>query len=62
LLDITRARTELGWEPEHGAGEALLELLGGLREGAGAPTPPLDPDRGGPARLRELAGSVGSRE
>ena len=59
LLDVTRAREELGWKPRHTAGEALLELLAGMREAAGAPTPPLDPSGG---RLRELAGGVGSRE
>jgi nucleoside-diphosphate-sugar epimerase len=59
LLDVTRARTELGWQPRRGADEALLELLTGMRESAGAPTPPLDPAGG---RLRELAGGVGSRE
>jgi nucleoside-diphosphate-sugar epimerase len=43
LLDSTRARTELGWSPKHSSGEALLELLDGFHEGAGAPTPPLAP-------------------
>jgi UDP-glucose 4-epimerase len=62
LLDVTRARTELGWEPRRRADEALLELLEGMREGAGAPTPPLDPRTGGPARVRELAAGVGARE
>jgi nucleoside-diphosphate-sugar epimerase len=60
LLDVTRARTELGWEPARGAGEALLELLDGMREGAGAPTPPLDPATSGPARIRELASGIGA--
>jgi nucleoside-diphosphate-sugar epimerase len=41
LLDAGRARRELGWEPTHTAGEALLELLHGFHDGAGAPTPPL---------------------
>ena len=62
LLDVSLARRELGWEPRHDAGEALLELLNGLREGAGAPTPPLDPATGAPARVRELATGVGSHE
>jgi hypothetical protein len=62
LLDVTRARDELGWAPRHTAGEALLELLAGMRAGAGAKTPPLDPAESGPARVRELAGGVGSRE
>ena len=43
LLDSTRARTELGWSPKRSSGEALLELLDGFHEGAGAPTPPLAP-------------------
>ncbi|MFJ7335622.1 SDR family oxidoreductase [Streptomyces sp. NPDC101116] len=41
LMDCTRARTELGWRPEHTAPEVLEELLLGLRQGAGARTEPL---------------------
>jgi UDP-glucose 4-epimerase len=62
LLDASRARMELGWEPQRSAGEALLEVLEGIRQGAGAPTPPLESSTGGPARVRELAGGLGSRE
>jgi len=62
LLDVTRALEELGWQPRRGADEALLELLEGIREGAGAPTPPLDPATSGPARVRELAGGLGARD
>jgi UDP-glucose 4-epimerase len=61
LLDTTRARTELGWTPRRTAGEALLELLEGMREGAGTATPPLDPGTSGPARMRELVTGLGSR-
>ena len=61
IMDVTRARTELGWEPRRGAGDALLELLQGMREGAGLPTPPLDPATSGPARMREFATGVGRR-
>jgi len=61
LLDATRARTELGWEPRHTAGEALLELLEGLRVSAGMPTPPLDPATTGPWRVREILTGVGAR-
>lgn len=43
LMDATRARADLGWEPRHTAGEALLEVLDGFSAGAGAPTPPLRP-------------------
>jgi len=62
LMDVSRAHTELGWEPHRGADEALLELLQGMREGSGTRTPPLDPGTSGPARVRELAGGIGSRE
>jgi nucleoside-diphosphate-sugar epimerase len=41
LMDCTRARTELGWEPEHSAAEALQEFLRGVRNGEGAATEPL---------------------
>jgi hypothetical protein len=53
LLDSRRAREELGWAPRHDAGEALLELLDGLRRSAGFDTPPLDRRAGGRLRLRE---------
>jgi UDP-glucose 4-epimerase len=53
LLDATRARERLGWSPERDAGEALLELLDGLRHSAGFDTPPLDPRAGGRLRLSE---------
>ena len=43
LLDSARARRELGWEPRRTAEEALLELLAGIRDGAGMDTPPLAP-------------------
>jgi nucleoside-diphosphate-sugar epimerase len=59
LMDVTRARTELGWEPQLGAEEALRELLEGMSEGSGADTPPLAPATTGPLRLRELLTRVG---
>jgi UDP-glucose 4-epimerase len=40
-LDSTRAREELGWTPRYDAGEALLELIGGLRRAEDFATPPL---------------------
>jgi UDP-glucose 4-epimerase len=61
LMDSTRARVELGWEPRHSASDALLELLDGLRESAGFPTPPLDRGTSGPLRVRELLTGVGRR-
>jgi nucleoside-diphosphate-sugar epimerase len=41
LMDTERARTELGWEPRRDAREALIDLLEGLRAGAGLATAPL---------------------
>jgi UDP-glucose 4-epimerase len=61
LMDTTRARGELGWNPSRGADEALLELLDGMRERAGLDTPPLAADTGGPLRVRELVSGVGRR-
>ena len=62
LLDTTRARTELDWAPTRTATEALLELMKGVREGAGLPTPPLAPETSGPLRSREIATGVGERD
>jgi nucleoside-diphosphate-sugar epimerase len=59
LLDAGRARAELGWSPRHSATETVEELLAGFREAAGADTPPLDPDAGGPLRLGEFRTGVG---
>ena len=61
LMDVSRARTELGWAPRHTALEALQELLEGLRRGRGMPTPPLEPDAGDRSRAEELRGGVGAR-
>jgi UDP-glucose 4-epimerase len=54
VMDTSRIRGELGWQEQRTSGEALLELIDGMRERSGADTPPLAPDAGGPARLREL--------
>ena len=62
IMDTTRARTELGWTPQHTAADALLDVLAGLSEGAGLDTPPLSPQTGGPLRIREILTGVGSRE
>lgn len=59
LMDSSRIRDELGWEPERRADEALAELMDGIRDGAGYPTPPLDPGAGGPLRAREILTGVG---
>jgi nucleoside-diphosphate-sugar epimerase len=46
LMDTTRARTELDWQPRYAADDSLLELVDGLRAGTGDATPPLAPRRG----------------
>jgi nucleoside-diphosphate-sugar epimerase len=61
LMDTTRARRELGWQPRRGADEALRELLEGIRDRAGTETPPLAPGTSGPLRARELLTGVGRR-
>jgi UDP-glucose 4-epimerase len=61
VMDTTRARSELGWRPERSSTDALLELLEGMREGAGLDTPPLEPGGAGALRMREFASGVGAR-
>lgn len=61
IMDTTRAREELGWAPRHGADEALLELLEGMRQGAGIATPPLDPRTSGRLRINEFRAGIGAR-
>lgn len=61
LLDVSRAREELGWEPRRSADEAFLELFEGLGDGAAIDTPPLARGTGGPLRIRELLTGVGGR-
>ena len=61
LMDVTRAREELGWQPQHSAADALVDLLEGMREGAGLDTPPLEPGGAGPLRAREFLSGVGGR-
>ena len=61
LLDTARARTDLGWAPRHSAGDAFLELLGGLRDRAATDTPPLSRSTSGRLRIREFLTGIGSR-
>ena len=58
LLDTTRARTELGWTPQHDAGEALLEIVEAMGAGRGGYSPVLRPRAGLPGRLLEVARAV----
>lgn len=43
LLETTRARTELGWEPDHDAVTTLRELIDAMAQGDGASSPALRP-------------------
>jgi UDP-glucose 4-epimerase len=61
IMDVSRIRGELGWEPRRTSGEALLELLAGMRERSGADTPPLRADGSGPLRMRDFATGVGRK-
>jgi UDP-glucose 4-epimerase len=60
IMDSSRARTELGWSPEHTSREAIAEFLRGLRDGAGMPTPPLAARADG-GRMHEVATGIGQR-
>lgn len=60
IMDSSRARSELGWSPQHDAREAIEEFLVGLRRGEGADTAPLAPDTGG-GRVHELATGTGQQ-
>jgi UDP-glucose 4-epimerase len=51
VMDTTRIRSELGWSQTRTSGEALVELIEGLHDRAGGPTPPLAVGAGGPARV-----------
>jgi UDP-glucose 4-epimerase len=62
IMDSGRARGELGWTPRVTALDTVLELLRGLREGAGIATAPLASGASGILRWRELATGVGARD
>jgi UDP-glucose 4-epimerase len=62
LMDTRRAHSELRWQPRVSAGDAFLDLFAGIRDRAGLPTPPLDPETGGPLRAGEIASGIGTRE
>ena len=61
LMEISRARSELGWSPQRSASDALLDLLEGIHDGVGLETPPLEPGGAGPLRAREFSSGVGAR-
>jgi nucleoside-diphosphate-sugar epimerase len=61
LMNSERIRRELGWTPRRSAGDALLELLAGMRRQDGAETPPLRAGGSGPLRIREFLTGIGGR-
>jgi UDP-glucose 4-epimerase len=61
VMNSARIRDELGWSPERTGGEALLELLRGMRRQDGAETPPLQSGGSGPLRIREFLTGIGGR-
>jgi nucleoside-diphosphate-sugar epimerase len=61
VMDWSRAERELGWHPRRPAADALVDVLAGMRDGAGLDTPPLEPGGAGPLRAREFLSGVGAR-
>jgi nucleoside-diphosphate-sugar epimerase len=61
IMSTDRIRSQLGWRPTRTSGEALLDLLAGMRDGSGVDTPPLARQTSGPLRVRELATGIGQR-
>lgn len=51
LMDTRKVREDLGWEPDHDAGDALLEVLEGIKDGAGGPSAALRPLASPPQRV-----------
>jgi nucleoside-diphosphate-sugar epimerase len=61
VMNTSRIRDELGWEARKSSGEALLELLSGMRNQDGIDTPPLERGGAGPLRIREFLTGIGGR-
>src|SRR4051794_9512492 len=61
VMNTGRVRSELGWQERVSSGDALLELLRGMRNGDGTATPPLEGGGAGPLRIREFLTGIGGR-
>jgi UDP-glucose 4-epimerase len=61
IMDTSRAKKELGWEPRLTSRQALLDLLAGLKEGASFDTPPLARGTTAPVRIKEFLTGIGKR-
>ena len=59
VMDTSRIRDELGWKETVSSGDALLDLIAGMRDRSGADTPPLATESSGPLRVREFLTGVG---
>lgn len=59
VMDNSRAKRLLGWQPQHTAAESLAELLDGMAEGAGSDTVPMRP-RDASRVLLPIGGSAGT--
>jgi UDP-glucose 4-epimerase len=59
LLDTSRLRG-LGWTPRVPADEALREVLTGMAQGAGGPSPSQAPDSAA-ERVEEVASGIGEK-
>ncbi|MDE9365692.1 NAD-dependent epimerase/dehydratase family protein [Luteipulveratus sp. YIM 133132] len=53
-MSTQRAHVELGWQPAWSGGDAVRDMLAGLRDGTAPATPPLDPRTSGPLRSHEV--------
>jgi nucleoside-diphosphate-sugar epimerase len=62
MMDSSRARTELSWQPRHSPTEAVESFLTGVSSESGHPTPPLAEETSGRLRSHEVATGLGSRE
>lgn len=58
VMDATRARTELGWQPRHDSLAALRDLLTGIADGTGTPSPPMRPARTWPTDASPPGGAL----
>lgn len=58
VMSTSRAQAELGWAPQHSSVDALLDLLDGLRHGAGAASPVLREAGDAGARVAQMARAV----
>ena len=45
IMDTTRVREELSWEPRHSSLDAIRDVLAGIADAEGEPTPPLETAR-----------------